>query len=312
MLRKIKNSAKRAVSSAFHFGQRFGVDLLPRHFYSEIPNIRQLKKSQHWREPYKLDDIPGATDLNAQATALAKWVTPEVKRRFTERNLHREAGERNGETGYGPIEAECLYAFVYTNRPARIIQVGCGVSTALCLMAAEDAGYEPAITCIEPYPTEFLTRESSAGRIELVKMPVELLPRERLGGLAAGDLFFVDSTHTLGPAGEVTRLILGQLPYLPDGVIAHFHDIWIPHDYSPRLLSSETFFWHETALLMAYLSGNARRRILVSMSQLHHGQPDALAECFPNYNPAPMDRGLLTGKGHYPNACYLIAGESAY
>lgn len=32
------------------------------------------------------------------------------------------------------------------------------------------------------------------------------------GQLAAGDLFFLDSTHTLGPAGQVSRIILRTAP----------------------------------------------------------------------------------------------------
>jgi hypothetical protein len=308
MLRKIKNSAKGALASAFQLGQRLGFDVLPRHFYSEVPNIHQLKSTKHWREPLALEDIHGAIDLDSQASVLSGWVTPEAKRQITERDLLREASERNGEIGYGPIEADCLYAFVHTNKPARIIQIGCGVSTAICLMAAKDAGYKPQITCVEPYPTDFLTREAAAGNIELVRLPVELLPIERLSGLSAGDLFFIDSTHTLGPAGEVTRLILGCLPQLPDGVYIHFHDIWMPYDYSPRLLAGELFFWHETALLLAYLSGNSRRRVLVSMCQLHHSHPQTLAECFPDYKPAPMDHGIMVGDGDFPTACYLLTG----
>lgn len=55
------------------------------------------------------------------------------------------------------------------------------------------------------------------------------------GQLAAGDLFFLDSTHTLGPAGQVSRIILELLPLLPAGAWVHFYDILFLYDYPRRL-----------------------------------------------------------------------------
>ena len=66
-------------------------------------------------------------------------------------------------------DAEFLYGFIRTIQPRRIIQVGCGVSTAVMLIAAADAGYSPEIVCVEPFPTAFLERSASEGRIELVR-----------------------------------------------------------------------------------------------------------------------------------------------
>ena len=51
-----------------------------------------------------------------------------------------------------------------------------------------------------------------------------------------------------------------MLPRLAAGVRVHFHDIWFPYDYSGGILDSELFFWHETALLHAYLAGNRHTR----------------------------------------------------
>ncbi len=306
MIRKLKNAAKASLSTAFRFGQRLGVDVLPRHFYSEIPDIGRLRDTTHWREPFSLAGIEGAGDLDAQAAWLRASIDEPIQEAIKTRDLHAEANHRNGEVGYGPIEADCLYAVVRGRRPQRIVQIGCGVSTALCQMAAEDTeGYAPRITCIDPYPTDFLKQQAAAGAIELVEKPVERLPLDYLSDLSAGDLFFVDSTHTLGPAGEVTRIICEMLPRLPDGVLVHFHDIWLPHDYSPRVLAGELFFWHETALLMAYLSGNGRYRIAASLSQLHHDRPEALKEFFPDFKPMPMEHGVGQGEGDYPSAIYL-------
>jgi len=41
MKRVFTNAVKRLLARAFAVGQRLGVDILPRHFYSEIPDLRQ-------------------------------------------------------------------------------------------------------------------------------------------------------------------------------------------------------------------------------------------------------------------------------
>ena len=49
--------------------------------------------------------------------------------------------------------------------------------------------------------------------------------------LAAGDLLLIDSSHILMPGSDVD-LIFGQvLPRLPEGVLLHVHDVFLPDDY---------------------------------------------------------------------------------
>ncbi len=301
----IKRFLKQGLASGFQLGQKLGFDVLPRHFYSEIPHLAELRRSSHWRKPLSLVDIAGAEDLEGQIGFVRQLVSEEVSKQLEAEDVHYEASRRNGETGYGKIEAQCLYAFVYTLRPSKIVQIGCGVSTSLCQMAAEAADYQPEITCVEPYPTDFLLRESAAGRIQLIEEQVQALPLDFFSNLDAGDLFFVDSTHTLGPAGEVTRIVSEMLPRIRPGVFVHFHDIWFPYDYAPTLLSEPLFFWHETALLAAFLSGNQRYRIEASLAQLHFLRTNSLQEVFVDYKPAEMEDGLLVEAGDYPTSIYL-------
>lgn len=300
----MKRYLKQSLARFFHLGQRLGFDVLPRHFYSEIPNISKLRSTQAWREPYSMIGCSGA-DVDDQLRFVEQTATPEIRQRLRSFDIHRHACERNGASGYGPIESQFLYAFVRHHRPARITQVGCGVSTAICLAAAADAGYEAAITCIEPYPTAYLSRLAGEGAIRLVKQPVEDLPFDFLGELQRGDFFFVDSTHTLGPAGEVTRIIVEMLPRLADGVMVHFHDIWFPYDYEPAVLEERLFFWHETALLLAFLTLNSRFHILASLSMLHYKRSQALANVFHEYRPMTSDRGIRSIAGQYPSSIFL-------
>jgi hypothetical protein len=103
-------------------------------------------------------------------------------------------------------------------------------------------GYQPEIMCVEPYPNDFLKEQSKQGIIELIDSPVEELTVDLVSTLQEGDLFFVDSTHTLGPAGESSRIILELLPRLNKGVYIHFHDIWFPFDYKDSTLKHPSSF----------------------------------------------------------------------
>jgi hypothetical protein len=248
--------------------------------------------------------VAGA-DLDEQLAFARSVVTPSMTERLRRGDVYPTACARNGEVGYGPIEADFLFAFVSTLRPRRIVQVGCGVSTAVCLMAGQEAGYRPEITCIDPHPTGFLRSSADAGELTLIPKPVEALDYSFLDPLCGGDLFFVDSTHTLGPAGEVSRIELEMLPRLQAGVRVHFHDIYFPYDYTADLLATP-FFPHESVLLHAFLVGNARCRLLAALSMLHHARPHRLKEMFPHYEPQGQDFGLAASPGHFPSSAYLL------
>jgi predicted O-methyltransferase YrrM len=300
----LKNYLKASWSSLFRFGQRLGVDILPRHFYSEIPDIAKLKATEQWRKPYSLIGVNGS-GIDQQLQFVRSTVTPELAQRFARDDVYRSACERNGEAGYGPVEAGLLYAFIATHQPRQIMQVGCGVSTAICLAAAHDSGYRPRLTCIDPLPTRFLRQAADEQEISLIAQPVESLDPDVVSALADGDLFFVDSTHTLGPAGEVGRIILEFLPRLTAGTHVHFHDIYFPYDYPDDVLTRALFFPHESVLLHGFLVHNARFAIQASMSMLHHQRSSEMVALLPYYKPRETQDGLAIGPGHFPSAIYL-------
>ena len=220
-------------------------------------------------------------------------------------NVYSFSCRENRAFGFGPIEAEFLYKYIAARRPRSIIQIGAGVSTSVILQGARAAAYTPTVCCIDPYPTEFLKQLSAIKTIELLALPAEEINSTIVSRLSKGDLFFVDSTHTLGPAGEVTRLILEWLPQLSPGVHVHFHDIYFPYDYNPNILQSALFFPHETALLHAFLCLNHSFRILCSLSMLHHYRQSELMELFSRFSPMQMDDGVMIKDGHFPSSIYI-------
>jgi hypothetical protein len=291
----------------FEHAQRLGFDVLPRHYYSEVPDIAALRDDQRWRSPFSFAGVRGA-DIGEQLAVVTRWCPPAVVQRS---DVYGQACATAGEIGYGPIETQMLFCFIQTVRPRRVIQVGCGVATDVMLRASSDAGYSLQITCIEPYPSEYLRRRAANGDIELLEQRAELVDLARFTALAPGDLLFVDSTHAVKPGSEVSRLILEVLPRLVIGCYVHFHDIYWPYLYAPGLLADDLFFWNEPALLYAFLINNDRFTARVSMSMLHHSEPQGLQAVFPSYRPAHdvdglvMDESVITGSAHFPSAAYF-------
>ena len=128
------SAAKRALRILFEAGQRLGLDVLPRHFYSEIPDVRRLTASTEWRRPFSMAGVRGA-GIEAQTAFLEETCARAGAAAVDGGLTYRRACEANGEPGYGPVEAAFLHQFVAAWQPARILQIGCGVSTAVCRAA---------------------------------------------------------------------------------------------------------------------------------------------------------------------------------
>ena len=302
--RQIKTLGKRGLRRLFEAGQRLGVDVLPRHYYSEVPDFHELRAGDDWKRPRSMVGVLGA-DPDEQLRFVEACCPPELVERLGAGDVHSAACSENGEPGYGAVEADFLHAFVAARRPSKVVQVGCGVSTAVILRAAGEAGYTPQVLCVEPYPNDFLRRADRDGRIELVPEKAQRVPLELLTELGPNDLLFVDSSHAVRPGSEVNRLVLEVLPRLDAGVFVHFHDIYFPYDYQRGLLADELFFCNESVLLQAFLTGNPRYAIRASLSMLHYDRPGALRSLLPNYRPAEDEYGLGRNDGHFPASTYL-------
>jgi hypothetical protein len=307
--RHFRTAGKAVWYRVFRLLQRIGVNVLPHHFYSGVPDIADLERRSDWRGPRSMRGI-ACRDVASQLELLSEWLAPHAAY-LRDHSIHREAVHGGGiDGGYGEIESEVLFAFAGTCKPARIVQVGCGVSTAVMLMAAQRAGYTPDIVCVEPFPSAYLRAAQTAGKIRMIEKPAQLVGCDTLTGLGAGDLLFVDSTHAVKPGSEVNYLIHEVLPRLSPGVLVHFHDIYFPYDYARDLLNGDLLFPQESALLYAFLTGNRSYRLEASLSMIHYADPAGLQRLLPDYRPAAQVNGLAAATGdasgrHFPSAAYM-------
>jgi Methyltransferase domain len=125
------------------------------------------------------------------------------------------------------LDAAAAYAMVRQARPRRIIEIGSGHSTRFLAQAIVDGGFATDLACIDPQP-----------RAPLAGLPLRHAarlfgPADALAAaeLKTGDILFVDSSHVAMPGTDVDRLLLDVLPRLRDGVLVHFHDIFLPDAY---------------------------------------------------------------------------------
>jgi hypothetical protein len=306
LVRAAKDRAKAVMVRANTVFERAGVHVEPVHYYSNVPDRRALRRTiDEWAKPLPLFGIDW--DLDAQAA----WVLDTTAIHISEVTGLADY-ERYGRLllgpGYGPIESQLLHCVVRSLAPARILEVGSGVSTMVSVAAScrnADEGRPPTdVTCIEPYPGAGLLELED---VRLIRQPAQVVPAEVFEELGAGDVLFVDSTHTVRTGSELSRLYLDVLPRLAHGVLVHIHDIYLPYAFAPDVLDS-LFDWQETTLVAALLTGSDRFEVLACCSALHHERPDGLGAAFPDYRPRATASGLYTGAdGHFPSSLWLRA-----
>jgi hypothetical protein len=103
--------------------------------------------------------------------------------------------------------------------------------------------------------------------------------------LSAGDVLFVDTTHTVKLDSDVNRIVLDVLPRLAPGVIVHVHDIFLPYEYPRKWPEEMGLHWAEQYLLQAFLSGNPSYEVLAAVFALCRDRPDAMARLAPTWRP---------------------------
>ena len=209
-----------------------------------------------------------------------------------------------GADGYGPVEAHVHHCVLRRYQPARMVEIGSGVSTVVARRALERVEF----TAIEPYPTEALRQFCRENSVNLVEQPAQRAALNAAKTLKSGDVLFIDSSHAVKPAADAPYLVTEIIPRLHPGVIIHVHDIHFPYGYQPNALTSP-FIWAETWLWWALLIQNPHLRLLASLSWLHDEQSDKLVQFFPDYSPRKMINGLFPEQqegAHYPSSLWLI------
>ncbi len=134
------------------------------------------------------------------------------------------------------------------------MEIGSGYSTQLALRAAEKNG-GARVLGIEPFPSRVL-QQSFHKLDDLIQSNVQDVPLDVFKRFDRGDVLFVDTSHTVKAGSDVNHIVFNILPALRDGVIIHFHDVFLPYEYPKHWITEWGFFWNEQYLILAFLMHN--------------------------------------------------------
>ena len=268
-------SAIRAYGGARRLADRLGIQFLVKSFYSPIPDLRALPQDVFERRS-ALSGLDLALDRQAElvegelAPYLGEFDPPEQPTCD-----HGEFHLANGS--YPPVDADLLYALVRHLKPQRVLELGSGHSTLVTCMAAaanERDGSPTRVECFDPYPSVVSAATPGVARLEPVS--AQMTPFAEFQALEAGDVLFVDTTHTVKLGSDVNFVVLEVLPLLAPGVVVHFHDVFLPREYPRVWVEDLGLVWAEQYLLQAFLAMNSGYEVLMSVNALAAEHPDVL------------------------------------
>ena len=130
MKRHIKDISKRALLRIHKLGIRFGIHILPVHYYSPVPNILELERTKSlWANK---SDLPGlSVDLDEQVNNLKSICLP-YQQEYAGNKVYQEGVAKHFGLGYGYIEAQALHSVIRYYKPKRIIEIGSGSPHIVC------------------------------------------------------------------------------------------------------------------------------------------------------------------------------------
>jgi hypothetical protein len=247
----------------------------PIHYYEPLPDFRAVTAAAAERRrvsPSIEFDVDGQCRL---VRRLGDAYRAEIAA------LHSSGAFDFGNDYFAGFDAAMYYAIIRDARPARVIEIGSGMSTRIAALAIgrnRSEGHGGEIICIEPFPQARLTDNMPA--VTLIERPVEQVDLETFDALQSNDILFIDSSHAVKFGGDVCREFLEILPRLKRDVWVHVHDIFFPRDYPAPWLIDRRWAFNEQYLLEAFLSFNHAFAVRASNYWLaleHRGDAETLA-----------------------------------
>ncbi len=240
----------------------------PGHFHSPIPGREEVLRyvqSAPLQRQARYSDV-GEDKISLLDIQLNRQGQLDLLREFSRYYSEIPFSEQKSQGCRYFYDQQCFhhadavfhYSFLAHIKPKRIIEVGCGYSSAVILDAIDRAfDHRPQVTFIEPYPERLrsIFQPSDEGQVCLLEKKVQDVPLETFSALQADDLLSIDSTHIMKVGSDLQFLIFEVLPRMPIGVYVHFHDVFWPFEYPAEWLE-RGWYWNEDYFLRAFLAYN--------------------------------------------------------
>ena len=292
---------KKRVFEAF---EAQGFHVTQDHYYSPQPTVASLAPSLwdglHYLNPAFAFDMERMRQLFGDLTSFAAELA-DVPRTGTSSFYW-------GNNFFPNFDAIIYYGLCRRFCPAIVLEIGSGFSTHIALRAAQQNGVTQ-VRCIEPYPTA--TLQAIGDQLsQLLVQRVQDVPMDFYRDLRSGDIVFVDTTHVSKLGGDLHHILFHVLPALPDGVLIHFHDIFLPREYPREWVIERNWFWNEQYLLLAFLMYNTAFRVVFMNNHFLHMCSQVAERAL-----VDLDLGPLQGTSMWlrkeTQAVYLATSDSA-
>jgi len=193
---------------------------------------------------------------------------------------------------FGFSDAFALYGIFKAFKPARVIEIGSGHSSALMLDISREFLPDTSFTFIDPYSETIgrVLKSRPGGHYELIRREAQDMDLHFFQQLGESDVLFIDTSHTVKIGSDLSTIFFSILPALKPGVIIHIHDIYFPWEY-PEEMIIEGRTYNEVYFVRAFLQYNNAFEIIYNTSQMELEQHDYFTNRMPGYFKTTGQRG---------------------
>jgi hypothetical protein len=258
----------------------------PGHFYSPIANSDEVDRHLTLTNPQRfIDSVPEVSiDRSAMVrkwNALVPFMNSAPFRETPTDGLRY--GYENDFYSFG--DASILHGMLRFHRPKKIIEIGCGYSSA-CTLDTVDRYLDGncQLTFIEPFPQRLLDLIGDAAkRVRILDHSVQDTSLGIFEELSSGDVLFIDSTHVLRPGSDVCFELFQVLPRLARGVLVHFHDMFWPFEYPRSWIVQENRSWNELYAVRAFLMYNKAWEVVMFNDYMANFEAPLIESTYPAF-----------------------------
>lgn len=257
----------------------------PGHYTSALLDLRKIDEA----ERFDGEELWQSIELRpeAQKAYYDALLSDTIDLKFPTRQTPGRAYYSDNDW-FSAVDAFTLSAIMQKEKPARIIEVGSGFSSAVMLDTCRLAGLSTHLTFIEPSPERLFTliKQDDEPRVTVIRDIVQNVALDVFDQLEAGDILFIDSSHVVKVGSDVSWLLLVILPRLKPGVIVHVHDMFYPNSY-PRDWLACGRAWNESQMVRAFLVNNNRIEVTAFDAYAQNKFPQLFRERMPSFLATP-------------------------
>lgn len=249
----------------------------PGHPHSPVPSKRHRENIQYFQDCKGIE-----LNINAQRELLNELVRYYADIPFSARPRPRAAYYYNNAY-FSYSDAIIMYGMLRRFRPARIIELGSGYSSACIMDSCRSQGIDTELHC---YDLDFerldilLDKSGVTSEINRHRMDIRDIPLSDFASLVENDMLIIDSSHVSKYQSELHYLFFEVLPSLKPGVLIHLHDVFRYFEY-PEEWIEDGIYWNEQYLLRAFLQYNRKFEIVYFSDLMENLYTDWFRENMP-------------------------------